>query len=84
MSRARDRQEHAGHTYEDQMMFDYYDPAEEPDDRVTCKYCGTGGLHWQDTIRPNGTPGHALFTERNRKHECAGARPIADDFGVVE
>ncbi len=56
------------------MDFDPYNGQEddESSDRVTCKRCQTAGLHWQDIVKSNGMPGHALFNERGRKHECVG------------
>lgn len=60
------------------------DEGHEEDERIVCKRCGEGGLHWQEIVKPNGTPGHALFTERNRRHACSGAQPIEDNFGVVK
>jgi hypothetical protein len=88
MSRASDRRQFAGDTYEDQMESPDYDPEydeqhdPEPSDRITCRRCGETGLHWQSIIRSDGTPSHALFNERNRKHVCDENGPDADGFEV--
>ncbi len=81
MSRSTDRRQFAGDTYEDQMLSGDLDDDDESD-RVTCRRCNTGGLHWQEIVKGDGTPGHALFNERNRKHECAG--PDLDGFTKEE
>jgi ribosomal protein L37E len=54
----------------------------EPSDRITCRRCGETGLHWQEIIRSDGVPSHALFNERNRKHICDENGPDADGFEV--
>jgi hypothetical protein len=88
MSRASDRRQFAGDTYEDQMESPDYDPGyedqhdPEPSDRITCRRCGETGLHWQSIIRSDGVPSHALFNERNRKHVCDENGPDADGFEV--
>lgn len=48
------------------------DRDDEPNDRLACRRCNATGLHWQEIIKSDGTRGHALFNERNRKHVCAG------------
>lgn len=59
-------------------MTDDFD--DEQEDRVTCALCGVGFLHWQETIKADGTPGHLLFNERGRKHECFGLAPTSEGF----
>lgn len=56
----------------DYRGFSSYEQDDDESDRVTCNRCQAGGLHWQEIVKGDGTPGHALFNERNRKHECAG------------
>jgi hypothetical protein len=78
MSRASDRKQFAGDTYEDQTEYE-----DEPNDRITCRRCNETGLHWQAIVRADGVPSHALFNERNHKHVCADG-PDADGFEPVE
>jgi hypothetical protein len=56
--------------------------AELEEDLLVCKRCGETDLHWQAIIKADGTPGHALFNERNRRHVCG--QPSIDDFPVVK
>lgn len=46
---------------------------EDDPDAITCKRCGANGLYWQDTVKPDGTVGHALFRlDNHRRHVCPG------------
>jgi hypothetical protein len=62
---------------------DHNEYEDEPNDRIACRRCNETGLHWQAIVRGDGTPSHALFNERNRKHVCADG-PDADGFEPVE
>jgi hypothetical protein len=53
------------------VTVNHHEQDDDDQDRVTCQRCQAGGLHWQEIVKSDGTPGHALFTERNRKHVCA-------------
>lgn len=70
-------------TKEKPLNFNHHeqDDDDEPTDRLTCNRCQATGLHWQEIIKGDGTPSHALFNERNRKHVCAG--PNTEGFEAV-
>jgi hypothetical protein len=56
--------------------------AELDEDLLVCKRCGETELHGQGIIKADGTPGYALFNERNRKHVCG--QPDVNDFPVLK
>ena len=52
---------------------------EDEDQGITCHYCDTPGLVWED----NGS-GFKLYTDDHKKHVCAGRnKPSADDFDAL-
>ena len=70
-------------------MTRHYNPAkqifesedDDPEDRITCTYCGTGGLHWKRVTSADGmSEKPTLFDSRNRRHVCT---PNADDFSEL-
>ncbi len=93
MSRARDRAEHAGHTYEDQVMSQYDDDHEramqewaegdiDESDELPCRYCGKP-VYWGPFHDEKGIFDRRLFTASTKRlHDCR-VKPDPDGFDVV-
>jgi hypothetical protein len=85
MSRARDRDEHRGHTYEDQMMSATTDDGIDSEgdlEGFPCRYCKTP-VYWGDHYNSTGEPGRRLFTASNRRLHACGSKLDPDAFAAV-
>lgn len=73
------RNEHRGHTYEDQMLSEDYDPdfmdAVEHEQAPQCNRCGSTDVRW----RQQGGRWVLFSSKPGVEHVC----PITDDFEVL-
>ena len=77
MGRARDLREHSGHTYEERMLAEDWDPDTDDEDPggPQCNRCGDEEVRW----RQQGGKWVLFSLKPGVVHQC----PIPDPFDVV-